>query len=242
MEISKEFNLQEKIEKIAQAIYLVSNHLKDTEPLKWEMRKASIGFLMSVRSLGAGGESRDVPADLVIDTLSSCSQELTSFLSLAVVAGLISRNNGNIIIAEIEKLLSVFEQVVDENTAKAGFVLSEKFFATDPELTHQLAKKINKGQNIHFLLDKKIPQKTKLPEDSIIKDNSQNPSIGDKKDSRQARIIALLKTQPNLTIKDFAKVINDCSEKTIQRELGDLVEKGIVKKEGERRWSTYSLK
>jgi len=45
-----------------------------------------------------------------------------------------------------------------------------------------------------------------------------------------------------LSVKDFTRVIKDCSEKTIQRELLDLVEKGIVKKEGERRWSRYSLK
>jgi len=43
-------------------------------------------------------------------------------------------------------------------------------------------------------------------------------------------------------VKDFAKVITDISEKTIQRELLDLVQRGVIKKEGERRWSRYSLK
>jgi DeoR/GlpR family transcriptional regulator of sugar metabolism len=60
--------------------------------------------------------------------------------------------------------------------------------------------------------------------------------------SRQELIINTLKGQNNLTIKDFTKVIKDCSEKTIQRELLDLVEKGLIKKEGERRWSRYSIK
>ena len=64
----------------------------------------------------------------------------------------------------------------------------------------------------------------------------------EKKTNRQEVILETLKTKSNLTIKDFAKVITDCSEKTIQRELLDLVEKGVIKKEGERRWSTYSLK
>lgn len=230
MEITNESNLQEKIEKIAQAVYLVSNHLKDTEPLKWELRKESISFLTCIRSLGEGGEGREIPPDLVIDALSSCARDLTSYLSLAVISGLISRNNGSLIMNEIEILLAVFEQVVDENTTKAGFILSEEFFAMDPELTQHLNKRINKGQNMNFLSDIKKP-------------HIERPkNIKDKKDSRQTRIIALLKTQPNLTIKDFVKVINDCSEKTIQRELISLVEKGIVKREGERRWSTYSLK
>ncbi len=230
MEITNESNLQKKIEKIAQAIYLVSNHLKDTEPLKWELRKESISFLTCIRSFGESGERRNIPPDLVIDTLSSCARDLTSYLSLSVISGLISRNNGSLIIDEIDLLLATFEKMVDENTAKAGFILSEEFFATDPELTKRLGKKINKGQNMNLLLD--------IKKENSIKDRN----VKDKKDSRQTRIIALLKTQPNSTIKDFVKVINDCSEKTIQRELGSLVERGIVKKEGERRWSTYSLK
>ena len=42
-------------------------------------------------------------------------------------------------------------------------------------------------------------------------------------------------------IKDLTPVIKGCSEKTIQRELATLVDKGIVNKEGERRWSVYSM-
>jgi predicted HTH transcriptional regulator len=62
------------------------------------------------------------------------------------------------------------------------------------------------------------------------------------KDSRKSSIIELLKKQPNLTIKDITKVIPDCSAKTIQRELSVLVHSGMIKKEGNRRWSRYSLK
>ncbi len=236
MEITNELNIQKKIEKIAQAIYLVSNHLKDTEPLKWELRKESISFLTCIRSLGEVGEQREIPPDLVIDALSSCARDLTSYLSLATISGLISRNNGTLVINEIQILLSNFERVVDENTAKAGFILSEEFFATDPDLTHHLTKKISKGQNISFLSGAK---KESTRDVGHVKDTKESK---DKKDDRQIKIISLLKAQANLTIKDFVKVINDCSEKTIQRELIDLVEKGIVKRDGERRWSTYSLK
>ena len=71
---------------------------------------------------------------------------------------------------------------------------------------------------------------------------SQKPIVSkDVKESRKNSILAILKKDSNLTIKDFVKVISDCSEKTIQRELIALVEKGIIKRNGERRWSTYSL-
>jgi hypothetical protein len=234
-----EGNYQKKIEKIAQAIYLVSNHLKDSEPLKWELRKESIGFLSCIRSLRDEGNEVIVPADLVIDALSTSGRDLESLISLAVISGLISRANGDIIITEITSLLKTFRAVVSESTAKAGFILSEDFFAADPESQERLSSKITKGQSLTFLSDNiKNSSLTK----SENKPKSEVKVIKDKKDQRQNQILTLLKNQSNLTIKDFVGVINDCSEKTIQRELIELVDKGIIKKEGERRWSTYSLK
>ncbi len=58
---------------------------------------------------------------------------------------------------------------------------------------------------------------------------------------RRARILALLQTRERVSIKDVVREITDCSEKTIQRELAALVAQGVLKKEGERRWSTYTL-
>ncbi len=61
------------------------------------------------------------------------------------------------------------------------------------------------------------------------------------KNSRQQIILEMLKSGVKLSIKDFAQNIKDVSEKTIQRELILMLEKGLLKKEGERRWSKYFL-
>lgn len=58
---------------------------------------------------------------------------------------------------------------------------------------------------------------------------------------RGERIKTVLEAKPEATIKDIAEVITDVSEKTIQRELGSLIEKGQVIRQGERRWSKYSI-
>ncbi len=58
---------------------------------------------------------------------------------------------------------------------------------------------------------------------------------------RSERIKTVLSAKPDATIKDIAEVITDVSEKTIQRELNSLIEKGQVIRQGERRWSKYSL-
>ena len=58
---------------------------------------------------------------------------------------------------------------------------------------------------------------------------------------RAERIKTVLEAKPQATIKDIAEVITDVSEKTIQRELNSLIESGQVVREGERRWSRYSV-
>jgi hypothetical protein len=59
--------------------------------------------------------------------------------------------------------------------------------------------------------------------------------------TRTDRVIAVLKDKGQATIKDVSDVVTDCSEKTLQRELNGLIIGGVVKREGERRWSKYSL-
>ena len=58
---------------------------------------------------------------------------------------------------------------------------------------------------------------------------------------RAERIKTVLEAKPQATIRDIAEIITDVSEKTIQRELNSLIEKGQVIREGERRWSRYSV-
>jgi DNA-binding transcriptional ArsR family regulator len=58
---------------------------------------------------------------------------------------------------------------------------------------------------------------------------------------RAERIKTVLEAKPQATIRDIADIITDVSEKTIQRELNSLIEKGQVVREGERRWSRYSV-
>ncbi|HMO79048.1 MAG TPA: hypothetical protein PJ997_02690 [Candidatus Paceibacterota bacterium] len=60
--------------------------------------------------------------------------------------------------------------------------------------------------------------------------------------NRRESILKIIKDLGEVSIKDIGERINDCSEKTLQRELINLVLEGVLKKEGDRRWSKYSLK
>lgn len=63
----------------------------------------------------------------------------------------------------------------------------------------------------------------------------------DAQKDRRATILGIMQKKDRITIKDVSNIIKDCSDKTIQRELLALVAQGVLKKEGERRWSTYRL-
>jgi hypothetical protein len=72
------------------------------------------------------------------------------------------------------------------------------------------------------------------------------PPLGDRdsrigREDRRKIILALLKQRSRLTVKDIAKSIPGFSEKTIQRELAAMLVDRLVIKEGEKRWTTYSL-
>jgi hypothetical protein len=61
-------------------------------------------------------------------------------------------------------------------------------------------------------------------------------------ETRRQKIIDEIKVKKEVTIKDLTDKFTDISEKTIQRELIKMVEDQILLKQGERRWSKYSLK
>ncbi|MDB5239195.1 MAG: seg [Candidatus Parcubacteria bacterium] len=214
-----------KTEKITAALYLVSGLLKDEEPLKWELRDRGMDLMSSSFTASSA-----VPGDknIVIQSLFTAALETISLLNVARISNLISEMNHIILVREIDNIVSILRDKLAQNAENAGYVLSDSFFKT-PSLFTTGFKSDTKGSAA-----KPSP---------AVESNKIKPDTSDtKKAERQENILNLLKNQSNLTIKDFSRVIKDCSEKTIQRELIELVQKGIIKKEGERRWSRYSLK
>lgn len=61
------------------------------------------------------------------------------------------------------------------------------------------------------------------------------------KDKRQSAITAFINKNGGANVRDLMAVVRGCSEKTIQRELASLIARGVLKREGERRWSKYLL-
>jgi predicted transcriptional regulator len=228
--------LYKKTERLVSALYLLSSFISDKEPVKWQMREAGVGLLSYSLSLSNRSSSERM---LAYANFVSTGLKFLSFLEICSAGKIISEMNYNILKSEFESLIHTVESGEKLGDTK-GLVFPDHFFEISggyqnenlnqkdsPSLS---ATVLSKGQSTmsNRMSDKQKPVR-------------QNHPIEDKS-NRQEIIIDLLKKNPGLGIKDFTSAISGCSEKTIQRELASMVSKGLIKKEGEKRWSRYSLK
>jgi predicted transcriptional regulator len=232
-----------KVEKITAALYLVSGLLKDEEPIKWELRDRGMDLLTSSFTASSA-----LPGDknIVIQALFTAALETISLLNVAKISNLVTDMNHRLLVREIDQILTMMRDKLAANAESAGYVLSESFFKT-PNLFSGDFKNVS-STNADTKSDAKISQSGVVKKTlsgnvaQLSSTHKGHADVQEKKSERQEIIISALKGQSNLTIKDFARIIKGCSEKTIQRELIHLVDNGVIKKEGERRWSRYSLK
>jgi hypothetical protein len=73
-------------------------------------------------------------------------------------------------------------------------------------------------------------------------DNSHlKPKLKAANSPRREIILKFIRDHGWSSIKDIAQTMPEVSVKTVQRELAEMVQSGTLKKEGDRRWSRYSL-
>lgn len=148
-------------------------------------------------------------------------REAIIYFDLAKTVGIISDTNHNILVKEFSKFSKESENSL------------VKLFFESEELEERRPMPLVREIMLRDKIEKKLETEPKSLKDFGL--------VSVKKNGRQSIIIALLKRKKEITINDAASLIADCSEKTIQRELLAMVESGVLKKIGEKRWSRYSL-
>ncbi len=246
-----------KLEKLASAVYLLTSFFADAEPMKWKLRALAADLVSAGQYIRDNHSSENTRAKLEIRDMTA---EILSQLEVAKNASLISPANHALISEEFNKLLTILELPRGYVSSGDGVVLSSNFFApelTAPSETPQIGEKFEEN----YIKDKKTNDLLDFPMSDNFRVTSKDNSIGQnvsdspqvqkslkdfspvsvKKNSRRSIIINLLKRKKEIMIKDVSPLISGCSEKTIQRELLAMVDDGILKKIGEKRWSRYSL-
>ncbi|MBU2219076.1 hypothetical protein KKG15_01100 [Patescibacteria group bacterium] len=194
-----------RIKKLTEALYRVTDLYPDQEPLKWALRENAVYLynnLMSITDMS----DRKLRYNFK-EVLSSLSQIINK-LDLASLGGFISDINFEIIKKEYGSLKDFLEN-------QQQFIFSQEELLIKPELPILKEKEIKeyKGQKI----------------------------LSDKTENRKQKIINSLKNNDKKTIKEISSIFEDISEKSIQRDLADLVKSGRLLANGEKRWRVYYL-
>jgi hypothetical protein len=230
-----------RLEKIALAVHMLSSLLTDTEPAKSRLKE------LSLITLGGGislmDDSRGISLENTTKIISSLT-EINSIFEILSMSKIISQMNCEIIKEEVTKLVNTILTNNDFNSFKRASFLAKDFFKVEDYSVDNrntftkdslgfMGTNSDKGQK--DIKDSNVSYKNTVEKTGSIHSSQED------KNKRQVVIMSMLKDGKNLTVKDFSMEIKGCSEKTIQRELLALVASGSIKKEGERRWSKYSL-
>ncbi|MCA9352119.1 DeoR family transcriptional regulator [Patescibacteria group bacterium] len=179
------------------------------------------------------------------------------------------RSLNDVIAGQITKSLP-YDRTVDGTTAIQEFSFSDTFFSgSRTEAKHPRTDHIKDTPTSNETIKDNTKTETSLKKthtynknvlDTVRTDNGQKNSVKPspsktgkslekkaptkretEKDNRKDNILKILKQKRNASINDICALFKNCSSKTIQRDLNELIDDGMVKKKGSRRWSTYNL-
>jgi hypothetical protein len=248
------FYIFRKISKVSYAVYAITDLIKDTEPLKWTLRKTA-SDMSALRNF--------FDEKSVFNNLERTLLELESFLELSSFAKVVSEMNARLLQSEIRKMIGEMRE-----RSKEGFYSPElvaSFFDIPKPEVFTIAPisraippventpkeeddyKGHKGQDVRYDFYKNTEKAPMKKAEPAVVEEKRKPEIKiqteNNKGQRRGEILDIIKRVGRpVSIKEITDRIKGCSEKTIQRELVTMVSDSTLKKTGERRWSMYSLK
>lgn len=228
-----------KTERIVYGVYLLSNFIPTTEALHADLKKTSHALLRLVASFPQTTGIRTAQ----VDRIHAALQYLSSLLSLSCISGYISESNIEIFKSEINYLHKHVEELSTKSVSETQQVqLKQDLFMVGqtktarPRSEEQAILKDNTEKprkEPSFIKDKKAPKPRLL---TASQKTQEKP-----KEDREESVLQVIRDKGVVSIKDISSVMFDCSEKTIQRTLQTLIDKGQIRREGERRWAKYRL-
>ncbi len=224
--------LYKKVERISLALYLCTDHISDDVSLKTNIRLKADSLIKDILLFNRGDSNHTATNRLRENFL-----ETKSLLFIGMNCSLINQNNVEILADEMNRLSREVENQKDSFVGESEFKKSFFVVESRPRLTENREPQVDydKGHKGH---EKPTQQK----EENQINETVSKISVESQdSNNRTEEIMKIIKDNKKVTIKDISNQIKNCSEKTIQRELLKMVSLNLIKKEGERRWSTYSI-
>jgi hypothetical protein len=202
-------NILDKVQKLTNALYRVTDLLSDREPLKWALRNKAIKIYNNLLSLLLPEQEIKDKNNIINEIINSLSQ-IINLLDFASNGSSVSSINFKILSKEYSNLKSFVD-------GKRGDITQEQKLLIDfNEKTEN--KQNNKKESIGH---------------SIGRGNNLNNM------ERKNRILDCLKNKGPKTISEIKTDFPETGEKTIQRDLIKMTQMGKIRADGERRWRKY---
>ena len=208
--------IYKKAERLAKAVHLIAPAFASSVSLKNRVDTIAIGLV----------DAAILPPATARRALANELLALSSILSLASTGELLSAMNADLIAKEAHALLQEVASYEEPRVA-----------LDDAPTLSSIARDVSLREVPQRVRERRAAAR---PAEAVgVKDS---PVIKDTElKDRSEAVMSVIRDKGRASIKDISTLIRDVSEKTIQRELISLVAAGLVLKQGERRWSTYSL-
>ncbi len=205
----------------------MTNHVPHDEPLRRRIRLLSPELLSLMLE---GKDEMRASESSKMGKMSSTIRELISLVRMLAVAGLLSRQNSDILTEALDELWQFV------STSQQS-LLSESVRFTREDLMD-----VRDKSDMSFIKDTKDIKNSKSLKDTAAgKESSGTTEPSPEQSNRLENILEVLRSGGSLSVGDIAANLPQYSEKMIQRALFDLVLTGKVSKTGAKRWSRYIL-
>jgi hypothetical protein len=225
-----------KAERIVVAINIIAGRIKDNESLKSAVVSLTTNLITDTLSLRGGFQASG--GDKVNDIVASVRLIMTH-LDVLHVSGNLSENNLKVIKDACTRFVAFLKSSENSPIADA-LSLGDEYFAEPAEESLPL-------QSVAIIRQKaQVHPVARAHAVAVSADQSaSNPSTDHRympkaNHDRRGALLAVIESRGKVMIKDLVVVVPGVSEKTIQRELQSMILDGVLQKEGERRWTTYS--
>lgn len=230
-----------KTNKLLTALYMVTEIIDKNEPIRNKLRALATDLLSD--TLATQFNSR---TNVLMD-INKKITEIMSFMDIASTIGMISPMNNRILKNEFILLKKSLN--LEENSVWLEEFLNEDVSIGQDTLSDRSSIRIGvqKGEGLLSAL-RKIDKNNMSDKKISNKLNTENKkdSFDKLKLERRYEIMSVIKHYPNgATISDIRSkgqgILKEIGEKTLQRELVAMTIDGVLKKEGQKRWSRYSI-
>jgi len=214
-------NIFKKTEKIVSVVFYILNNVevdKKSETHTSNLAsKAHFAHENALRTL----ETKPATAREVLEQFAQSLIGLESTIRISRIASVIPQDVHDLLCSEIALTLRNLSEYIEGDDVLASLLTEPT--STTARTTRRPAQRAA----------------TTAPRSYLSNPTPASHSGGD--NDRRTRIKTILEAKGEASIKDISEIVTDVSEKTIQRELNAMIEDNVVKREGERRWSKYSL-